>query len=194
MISAHALINAEELRRQNNAAKLRRERLMRGRVTPVASIGLEEYSAHIHDFIAAQYKEVRLPEPVRVKIGRPMDAHIETYRRYCSIIDGERTSRVLIESVIRTVCAFYKVNRMDVVSHRRTASVVLQRQIIMYLAKTLTLRSLPDIGARLGGRDHTTILHGVRKIESLRKIDGALDDDLRRLTQVIVGQSPVEPQ
>lgn len=72
-----------------------------------------------------------------------------------------------IISVIRDTSAYYGVSVMDVLSHRRTADVMRPRQIAMYLAKTLTLRSLPEIGRRFGGRDHTTVLHAVRKIEAL---------------------------
>ena len=61
----------------------------------------------------------------------------------------------------------YNVSRSDLLSSRRTANVVRPRQVAMYLAKTLTLRSLPEIGRRFGGRDHTTVLHAVRKIEAL---------------------------
>jgi chromosomal replication initiator protein len=66
-------------------------------------------------------------------------------------------------------------------SSRRTANVVRPRQIAMYLAKTLTLRSLPEIGRRFGGRDHTTVLHAVRKIEGLVGSDTALSDEIELL-------------
>ena len=63
-------------------------------------------------------------------------------------------------------------------SSRRTANVVRPRQVAMYLAKTLTLRSLPEIGRRFGGRDHTTVLHAVRKIENLVHNDAALAEEI----------------
>ena len=64
---------------------------------------------------------------------------------------------------------------------RRTANVVRPRQVAMYLAKTLTLRSLPEIGRRFGGRDHTTVLHAVRKIEALVSKDIALSEEVESL-------------
>jgi chromosomal replication initiator protein len=82
--------------------------------------------------------------------------------------------RVRIEEIQRIVSRQYNVSRGDLLSARRTANVVRPRQIAMYLAKTLTLRSLPEIGRRFGGRDHTTVLHAVRKIESLIGNDTAL--------------------
>lgn len=72
-----------------------------------------------------------------------------------------------VATIIRDTSAYFGVDVMDVLSQRRTANVMRPRQIGMYLAKTLTLRSLPEIGRRFGGRDHTTVLHAVRKIEAL---------------------------
>jgi chromosomal replication initiator protein len=73
------------------------------------------------------------------------------------------------------------VSRSDLLSSRRTANVVRPRQVAMYLAKTLTLRSLPEIGRRFGGRDHTTVLHAVRKIEALVAKDVALSEEVESL-------------
>ena len=73
------------------------------------------------------------------------------------------------------------MSRADLLSSRRTANVVRPRQVAMYLAKTLTLRSLPEIGRRFGGRDHTTVLHAVRKIENLVNTDNALAEEIELL-------------
>lgn len=75
----------------------------------------------------------------------------------------------------------YNVSRSDLLSQRRTANVVRPRQVAMYLAKILTLRSLPEIGRRFGGRDHTTVLHAVRKIETLIGTDTALAAEIETL-------------
>jgi chromosomal replication initiator protein len=75
----------------------------------------------------------------------------------------------------------YNVSRADLLSSRRTANVVRPRQVAMYLAKILTLRSLPEIGRRFGGRDHTTVLHAVRKIEGLVSNDQALAEEIEAL-------------
>jgi chromosomal replication initiator protein len=79
----------------------------------------------------------------------------------------------------------YNVSRADLLSSRRTANVVRPRQIAMYLAKTLTLRSLPEIGRRFGGRDHTTVLHAVRKIETLAGNDSALAEEIELLKRLL---------
>jgi chromosomal replication initiator protein len=89
--------------------------------------------------------------------------------------------RVRIEDIQRIVARHYNVSRSDLLSSRRTANVVRPRQIAMYLAKTLTLRSLPEIGRRFGGRDHTTVLHAVRKIEGLIGSDNALATEIESL-------------
>ena len=61
------------------------------------------------------------------------------------------------------------------------------RQVAMYLSKQLTMRSLPDIGRRFGGRDHTTIMHGVKRIEELMATDSQLSDDLQLLRRLLQG-------
>ena len=84
-------------------------------------------------------------------------------------------------NIQRVVARQYNVSRADLLSSRRTANVVRPRQVAMYLAKTLTLRSLPEIGRRFGGRDHTTVLHAVRKIENLVTTDTALAEEIELL-------------
>jgi chromosomal replication initiator protein len=93
--------------------------------------------------------------------------------------------RVRIEDIQRTVARQYNVSRADLLSSRRTANVVRPRQIAMYLAKTLTLRSLPEIGRRFGGRDHTTVLHAVRKIEALVGSDATLASEIELLKRLL---------
>ena len=80
-------------------------------------------------------------------------------REVRDLIRPQEPKRVKIEDIQRVVARQYNVSRSDLLSSRRTANVVRPRQVAMYLAKTLTLRSLPEIGRRFGGRDHTTVLH-----------------------------------
>jgi chromosomal replication initiator protein len=79
--------------------------------------------------------------------------------------------KITIEEIQRAVAQHYHVSRNDILSERRTSSVVRPRQVAMYLAKTMTPRSLPEIGRRFGGKDHTTVLHAVRKMEALVNSD-----------------------
>lgn len=80
-----------------------------------------------------------------------------------------------------TVCAYYKVTLTDMLSHRRLAAIVRPRQIAVYLARELTLLSLPQIGAKFGGRDHTTALVSHRKIARLMASDARLATDVTQL-------------
>ncbi len=101
------------------------------------------------------------------------------------LIRAREPKRVKIEDIQKLVASHYSVTRADILSSRRTATVVKPRQVAMYLAKALTLRSLPEIGRRFGGRDHTTVLHAVRKIEGLSSSDAALRDELELLTRML---------
>jgi chromosomal replication initiator protein len=94
--------------------------------------------------------------------------------------------RVKIEEIQRIVARHYQVSRADILSSRRTQTVVRPRQIAMYLAKQLTLRSLPEIGRRFGGRDHTTVLHAVRKIDELVKGNQTLADEVDLLKRMLL--------
>ena len=72
-------------------------------------------------------------------------------------------------------------------SARRARAVARPRQVAMYLAKQLTARSLPEIGRKFGGRDHTTVIHAVRRIEQLRESDNALNEDVEKLQRLLQG-------
>jgi chromosomal replication initiator protein len=94
--------------------------------------------------------------------------------------------RIRVEDILRIVAKHYSVTRSDLLSSRRTANVVRPRQIAMYLAKTLTLRSLPEIGRRFGGRDHTTVLHAVRKIDANVASDKVLAEEVEVLKRLLL--------
>ncbi len=93
--------------------------------------------------------------------------------------------RIRIEGIQRLVAKHFNVTKQELISPRRTRSVVRPRQISMYLAKTMTDRSFPDIGRRFGGRDHTTVLHAVRKIERMISEDTTLAREIEMLRRLI---------
>lgn len=97
--------------------------------------------------------------------------------------------RVRIEDIQRVVARHYNVSKTELLSNRRTRTIVKPRQIAMYLAKVMTPRSLPEIGRRFGGRDHTTVLHAVRKIEDLSGSDNTLAQELELLRRLINDQA-----
>jgi chromosomal replication initiator protein len=102
------------------------------------------------------------------------------------LVRTREPKRVKIEEIQKLVATHYNVSRADILSSRRTATVVRPRQIAMFLAKVLTLRSLPEIGRRFGGRDHTTVLHAVRKIEGLAGTDKALSEEIELLKRMLL--------
>ncbi|RFB78541.1 chromosomal replication initiator protein DnaA [Methylovirgula sp. 4M-Z18] len=102
------------------------------------------------------------------------------------LIRTREPKRVKIEDIQKLVANHYNVSRADILSSRRTATVVRPRQIAMFLSKVLTLRSLPEIGRRFGGRDHTTVLHAVRKIEGLTGADKSLSDEIELLKRMLL--------
>jgi chromosomal replication initiator protein len=112
--------------------------------------------------------------------GQPVTMELAE-REVRDLIRPQDPRKVKIEEIQRIVARHYNVSRSDLLSSRRTANVVRPRQVAMYLAKTLTLRSLPEIGRRFGGRDHTTVLHAVRKIEHLVGNDTSLADEVESL-------------
>ena len=89
--------------------------------------------------------------------------------------------RVTIEEIQKAVVEHYSIRMADMTSARRSRAVARPRQMAMYLAKQLTPRSLPEIGKKFGGRDHTTVMHAVRQIEKLTAEDTVLADDLEVL-------------
>jgi chromosomal replication initiator protein len=97
--------------------------------------------------------------------------------------------RVRIEDIQRVVARHYNVSKTELLSNRRTRTIVKPRQIAMYLAKVMTPRSLPEIGRRFGGRDHTTVLHAVRKIDDLSGNDNTLAQEIELLRRLINDQA-----
>ncbi|MGQ0564916.1 MAG: chromosomal replication initiator protein DnaA [Gemmobacter sp.] len=95
--------------------------------------------------------------------------------------------KVTVEEIQRKVADHYAVRLSDLIGPKRLRTIARPRQVAMYLSKQLTLRSLPDIGRRFGGRDHTTIMHGVKKIEELMATDSQLADDLQLLRRLLQG-------
>ena len=107
---------------------------------------------------------------------------------------GSRTThsdrRVTIEEIQKKTAEFYKLDLRELHSTRRARRVARPRQVAMFLARELTSRSLPDIGRRFGGRDHTTVLHACRRIEELCKSDPVFQQEVDFLRKVLGRQQP----
>jgi chromosomal replication initiator protein len=93
--------------------------------------------------------------------------------------------KLTIEEIQRKVAEHFNIRLSDMIGPKRLRNIARPRQVAMYLAKQLTPRSLPEIGRRFGGRDHTTIMHGVRKIEELMSLESQLNDDLQLLRRLL---------
>ena len=120
----------------------------------------------------------------RHSVGQPLSPeHLDDLLNQLTRSGAEK--RVRVEDILKFVSRHYNVSRADILSARRTRTIVRPRQIAMYLAKTMTPRSLPEIGRRFGGRDHTTVLHAVRKIEAERGRDEKLSDELEIIRRMI---------
>ena len=98
---------------------------------------------------------------------------------------GER--RITVDDIQKAVSEYYGMKQADLLSDRRNRAIARPRQTAMWLCKQLTTRSLPDIGRRFGGRDHTTVLHAVRKIEQLKGVDAPIAADLETLLRKLRG-------
>lgn len=105
-------------------------------------------------------------------------------------INLQRTAT--LKTIKEVVCKAYGVSICDLLSVRRTARVVKPRQIAMYVCKTVTTKSLPEIGRAFGGRDHTTVLHAVRKIDGMRQRSVEFDVEIASLLRALTPEAPRE--
>ena len=97
--------------------------------------------------------------------------------------DSER--KISVEEIQRKVSEHYNIRLSDMIGPKRLRSYARPRQVAMYLCKQMTSRSLPEIGRRFGGRDHTTVMHGVKRIEELKVSDGQIAEDLELLRRAL---------
>jgi chromosomal replication initiator protein len=153
---------------------LHQEHVMRRKRWSEASMvrhlrGVEEAVCDLHVMVAGNLAAMSTPvEPSAIDGGRPA-TEVPTKHRP-TVLD------------IQTATATeFRVRVLDILSARRTNDVVLPRQVAMYLCKRHTLRSLPQIGRQFGGRDHTTIIHGVRKIDGMMADDADFKERIEAL-------------
>lgn len=185
-----------------------RSRLAGGLVVEMGALGVDVRIEILRSRIAAAQRHHRtfnVPDDVVgflaqtvVSSGRDLDAAINRLlarsklndelvtmemasQEVRDLVQPQEPKKIKIEDIQKAVARRYNVARADILSARRTANIVRPRQIAMYLSKMLTPRSLPEIGRRFGGRDHTTVLHAVRKITALVERDVALKEECESL-------------
>jgi chromosomal replication initiator protein len=111
------------------------------------------------------------------------EVNIEVARNALKDLLSIQNRQISVDSIQRTVADFYNIKVADMYSKKRPANIARPRQIAMFIAKELTQKSLPEIGELFGGRDHTTVLHAVRKIAEERQHDAHLNHELHVLEQ-----------
>ncbi len=116
-------------------------------------------------------------------IGRPVT--LETTQELLQDVLRAHDRRITIEEIQKRVAEHFNIRIADMHSARRARAVARPRQVAMYLAKQLTSRSLPEIGRKFGGRDHTTVMHAVKKVEQLRETDAAFAEDIDLLRRML---------
>jgi chromosomal replication initiator protein len=118
-------------------------------------------------------------------VGRPIT--LESTQEVLHDLLRANDRRVTIEEIQKRVAEHFNVRVADMHSARRARAVARPRQVAMYLSKQLTTRSLPEIGRKFGGRDHTTVMHAVKKVEELKNLDSSFGEDVEMLRRMLEG-------
>ena len=160
-------------------------------------VNREEPSIHI-DGKVLEFLAQRISSNVRVLegaltrlfafatlVGRPIN--LDMVQECLADVLRSSEKKVTIDEIKRRVADYYNLRMTDLISARRARAVARPRQVAMFLCKNLTARSLPEIGRGFGGRDHTTVIHAIRKIEELRATDSQLNEDIELLRRKLEG-------
>lgn len=179
-MNARPSVNLPELLRQHRAHEVRMSRL--GWIARREGQGASRISVGPNSSFSNS-------APNFVHHDHGFDLHVTAWR-VASRPRSHGVGRVTVGRIMLEVEAFYGVSRVDLMCRRQHVTVVMPRRIAMYLAKTLTPHSLPEIGRRFGGRDHSTISHGVKKIEGLMATDRRLAAEVEALRLKLIGGEP----
>lgn len=160
----------------------------------------EQYRAQYKDLVFAdgvlEFLAHRITTNVRVLEGALMrlfafaslvgrEINLELAQECLADVLKASDRKVTVEEIQRRVSEHYSIRLSDMIGPKRVRSIARPRQVAMYLAKQLTSRSLPEIGRRFGGRDHTTVMHGVRRIEELKTTDSQMFEDVEMLRRAL---------
>ena len=116
-------------------------------------------------------------------LGKKID--LEITKSVLKDLLKSNVKRITIDEIQNKVASYYNIKNEDLISSKRIRSFARPRQIAMYLSKKLTTRSLPEIGRKFGGRDHTTVIHAVKKIDELKSSNVKFDEDINLITQML---------
>ena len=121
----------------------------------------------------------------RINLVGPTTLQLDTTQEVLQDLLRANDRKVTIEEIQKKVAEHFNIRFADMHSARRARAVARPRQVAMYLSKQLTSRSLPEIGRKFGGRDHTTVMHAVRKIDELRSTDSSFNEDIELLKRML---------
>ena len=116
-------------------------------------------------------------------LGKKID--LEITKSVLKDLLKSNVKRITIDEIQNKVASYYNIKNEDLISSKRIRSFARPRQIAMYLSKKLTTRSLPEIGRKFGGRDHTTVIHAIKKIDELKSSNIKFDEDINLITQML---------
>ncbi|MEM1019768.1 MAG: helix-turn-helix domain-containing protein, partial [Pseudomonadota bacterium] len=162
--------------------------IAKARQYPKLDIG-EEVLAYLARNLTTSVREL---EGALLKINAhvdisPQDVNIDLVRDLLQDMLRGASRRTTMREIQTVTADHYGLKRVDLLSRRRTQKIVRPRQVAMYLCKQITTKSLPEIARAFDGRDHTTVMYAVRKIDSLRKEDAELDADIGLLLRRLQG-------
>ncbi len=188
-IPLHAAV-ATPSQRLAAAARREREQKIAAKARPDSPIVCPSASVRSHHAGAPRSAPAPAPQAVQAWSERQKRIHapIRTWFWIVDEINPPPSPKLTIEEIQSAVARHCKVAHSELISARRSADIVRPRQIAMFLARHLTPNSLPVIGRKFGGRDHTTVLHAIRKIEALRTRDRNLAGDLDAIGRALAAQ------
>lgn len=127
---------------------------------------------------------VQLPEVLEKAMLEPLEQETVLAPKLCPTCGAPVSgSRLMVTHIQALVAAYYKIPVREMTSDRRAREVARPRQVAMYLAYEATPKSLPDIGKRFGGRDHTTVIHAIRQVQKLMLEDAEIEADVKALRE-----------
>lgn len=132
----------------------------------------------------AKPEKITLPAPIEALMDEPPIEQAEVLTPHmCPSCGAPLSQRLMVTHIQALVAAYYKIPVFEMTSNRRAREVSRPRQVAMYLSKQLTPKSLPDIGRRFGGRDHTTVIHAIKVVQRLMLADAEIEADVVALRE-----------
>lgn len=137
---------------------------------------------------AAKEEPKRLPEPLEAEMAKPLVPHSELVPDLCPTCGAPVSNRLMVTHIQALVAAYYQIPVRAMVSKQQRRDYAYPRQVAMYLTAELTPKSLPDIGNRFGGRDHTTVIHAIKAVQRRMLADPEIEADVKAIRERLAGE------